>query len=106
MLYLSVCTSIFLTLFDTLLSLPPPSLPPSFPLSLPPSSLLASLSFFLRTIEAESLAAFDKMIATLATWCEEHGAGAQEMPKVTEIIAVKQEGSWMRAEVSRQVSDR
>lgn len=46
------------------------------------------------------------MIATLATWCEEHGEGAQEMPKVTEIIAVKQEGSWMRAEVSRQVSDR
>ena len=85
------------SLFDALLS--PPSLSPSLsllPLSLP----------FLQTVEAESLAAFDKTMATLAAWCEEYGEGAQEMPKVAQIIAVKQDGSWMRAKVARQVSNR
>lgn len=57
---------------------------------------------------AKALAEFDNVMVSLSRWCSQYGAGVTALPKVGEVIAVKGEepGSWMRAKVSRQASER
>ena len=57
---------------------------------------------------AKALAEFDSVMVSLSKWCSQYGASATSLPKVGEVIAVKGEepGSWMRAKVSRQASER
>ena len=56
----------------------------------------------------KSLAEFDVAMASLNKWCEQWGESASSLPTVGEVIAVKgaESGSWMRAKVARQVSER
>ena len=57
-------------------------------------------------VVAGSLDEFDQTMASLSQWCEGKGQSATTLPKVKEIVAIKNENSWMRAKVARQVSDR
>ena len=76
-----------------------------------------SFSLFLL---AANLEKFDQLCVTLSSWCQEQGVGLKTVPKVKEVVAVRQqkkkskgeveeggEGNetWARAMVSRQVSD-
>ena len=47
-------------------------------------------------------------MAALSRWCEENGTRATSLPLVNELVCVKGAGSgeWLRARVSRQVSER
>ena len=69
--------------------------------------LLAILIFKHLPLEV-SLKEFDHLSAQLHAWCIEKGAGMAALPKVREFIAVtdKETGTWMRARVTRQLSDR
>lgn len=76
-----------------------------------------SFSLFLLAADLEK---FDQLCVTLSSWCQEQGVGLKTVPKVKEVVAVRQqkkkskgeveeggEGNetWARAMVSRQVSD-
>lgn len=55
-----------------------------------------------------SLKDYDHLSAKLHAWCIEKGAGVMTAPKAKDFIAVEEPatGTWMRAIVLRQVSDR
>ena len=55
-----------------------------------------------------TLAEFDRTMAELSEWCEKNGEGATHLPRVNELLCVKgaEPGEWVRARVSRQVSER
>ena len=57
---------------------------------------------------ASSLSEFDQLLDSLNTWCEEQGAGSRALPKVKEVIAMRDSGTqrWVRGRVTRQISDR
>ena len=73
------------------------------------------------SLSASDLEKFDQLCVSLSTWCQEHGGeGMKTLPKVKEVVAVRQqrkkkggeggeeeevEETWARAMVSRQVSD-
>ena len=73
------------------------------------------------SLSASDLEKFDQLCVSLSTWCQEHGGeGMKTLPKVKEVVAVRQqrkkkggeggeeeevEEMWARAMVSRQVSD-
>ena len=73
-------------------------------------------------LSASDLEKFDQLCVSLSAWCQEHGGeGMKTLPKVKEVVAVRQqrkrkeggeggkeeevEETWARAMVSRQVSD-
>ena len=57
---------------------------------------------------AKALAEFDGVMASLSEWCDQWGESAALLPKVGEVICVREaeSGKWLRARVSRQSSDR
>ena len=74
------------------------------------------------SLSASDLEKFDQLCVSLSAWCQEHGGeGMKTLPKVKEVVAVRQqrkmkeggeggkeeevEETWARAMVSRQVSD-
>ena len=74
------------------------------------------------SLSASDLEKFDQLCVSLSAWCQEHGGeGMKTLPKVKEVVAVRQQGkrkeggeggkeeeveeTWARAMVSRQVSD-
>ena len=78
--------------------------------------------FFFFSLSASDLEKFDQLCVSLSAWCQEHGGeGMKTLPKVKEVVAVRQqrkrkeggeggkeeevEETWARAMVSRQVSD-
>ena len=56
---------------------------------------------------ASQLEEYDVMCLKLTAWCSERGGGMAALPRVRDIIAVcdKESGSWLRAEVRKQISD-
>ena len=57
---------------------------------------------------AAQLEEYDMMCLKLSAWCSERGGGMAGLPLVGDVIAVcdKASGSWSRAEVTRQITDR
>ena len=58
-------------------------------------------------IPEKSLTEYDAVMASLCQWCDQHNERAVLLPRVGELISVRgaEPGDWLRAKVSRQVSE-